>query len=188
MGGRIRVLLVTRTESANDYSHTKSIHFAGTVGTCYADGSDYKAAYSYMYGDGSDAKHKLDDTDLYRFEATATAASDFEDMQPYGYAYEFNPDRVDLARAEAMVKVLKHVAAYLDKRNGVDGYTENIGQWFSRVAQAVGATAILFEAEDCAPSTYNTEPYRTFSTGDAVFKLNRLIGEWQERMRAERAA
>jgi len=75
--------------------------------------------------------------------------------------------RINLAKAEAMVKVLKAIDTHLNKATQRDGQPASFGQYILRICRALGAAGILIEDEDSRRHGQRTS-YWTRTDGSVV--------------------
>lgn len=105
----------------------------------------------------------------------------------YAWAVEYrSPYTVDLERAEAMVKQLRHIERSLAKAAERDGQARSYGQYCLRVARAIGAQMMCWARDQRSFHTYDEMRWTFVSLPDGANHIDGLVREWIERPERER--
>lgn len=95
------------------------------------------------------------------------------DRRLYGWDLEYREVySVNAHRAERMAKTLDTIARRMQKTAQTFGAPSTFGAYLARVADAIGATAIV------RPSTRPEFGDRVLSLADGVYSVDRMIDEW----------
>jgi hypothetical protein len=117
----------------------------------------------------------------------AQASKDSEDFYFSWNAFHYKQVYdVDLRRAESMVKTLRKVERYMEKKTQTQGYPEDFAEYVTRVAAALGylSPRQSFIAHRVSPQgygwSYDEQVYEWMNTDELRSYLRNRLEQWKE--------
>ena len=101
-----------------------------------------------------------------------------ETRRLYGWDVEYrNIYSVDARRAERMHKTLSTITRRMERTADKYGRPATFGAFLARVAEAIGADAIVLP-NDRRASSYDDRTHRILSIADGIYAVDRMIDAW----------
>jgi hypothetical protein len=98
------------------------------------------------------------------------------DQSPYAFQVQYSqPHSVGLREALAMAKTLQRIDRALTRSNDRDGYPSGLPEYVVRVAQAIGASRIVYQTDRNSGWSYDDGRYQIVTIKEGRLYLERLI-------------
>jgi len=115
---------------------------------------------------------------LNNLRVDSQGCGDDETRHLYGFDCRYHDVyTIDRTTAEAMGKTLRAIDTRLDKLAAKYGAPATFGQYLARVAEAIGATAMVTR-ESGSSSSYSENEYRVRDIRDGIYHVDGLVRTW----------
>jgi hypothetical protein len=130
-----------------------------------------------------------EDSPLYleNFRVSSQGNANDETRHLYGYECRYHDVyAVDRYKAERMARTLAIVEKRLEKLTEKYGHPASFGAYLARVAEAIGATAIVRPHGKQYGWSYSDNEHRVLTVAEGIYHVDGLVRAWEtERERAD---
>jgi hypothetical protein len=122
-----------------------------------------------------------DGTALYLENLTVNSQGDSDARRLYGWGVEYRQVfSIDARKAALMVRTLTTIDRRMERADQKYGRAATFGSYLARVADAIGADAIVRPPSKATGWSYDDNAHQIDNIKDGIYQVDRMIDRWSQ--------